>query len=195
MGVLQRVVSLLNSTKKIEVSTSKKIFTKYGPCKAQAYKYDEYEYLVFLSNNLQNFEETIGYIYENKHYEHGEKEGLCGCNNQLDTALKMILKEQGFIIYYSKFSQDIEECLLKIEARPFHSEQRNSDEYFHKKSLKGIKSSYDLIANILHYLNVKKLRLISSDPGIALHVQREGIKLLEWASVISFDCDASGVRY
>lgn len=185
MGILQRLFAKFDKKERLKSSPSIQIFTKYGPCKAKMLKHRENEYLLLWSDLLDGEQVKWGYIYANKHTQHSSDAIGCDCNDQIDIALKMMMQEQGFIIYSSQDAQEIEDCLYKIGVRGVGSKKETQESF--SKNSHTCATEYEVLTHIIQELGITKVRLVSSDPGIALHIQRYGIELVEWASVISFD--------
>jgi GTP cyclohydrolase II len=185
MGILQRLFAKFNKKERLKSSPSIQIFTKYGPCRAKMLRHRENEYLLLWSDLLDGEQVKWGYIYANKHTQHSSNAIGCDCNDQVDIALKMMMQEQGFIIYSSSDVLDIEKCLHKISARGLVTTKEREAPL--EQSMDSFTSEYAVVTYIMQTLDIKKVHLVSSDPGIALHIQRYGVELVEWASVISFD--------
>ncbi len=187
MGILKRLYSFMSKKEQIDISPMQELFSKYGPCRARMYKYKGVEYLLFMSKDFNTEQIGLGYIYRDTHAKHQMSGIECNCNNQIDLALKLILEVQGFAIYATDDYLAIEECLRKIGAKRRVSKQSSQNiehEIFAHELGSG---EYALFIHIMQELGVQRVRLISSDPGIALSMQRFGIELVEWSSVIGFE--------
>lgn len=185
MGILQRVIGRFGRKNELHSSRSIEFFTKYGLCRAKMYLYKKQHYLLLQSRVYSKEESMFGYIYFNNHALHKESGLACGCNDQVDIALKMIMHQQGFILYITPDAEDIERCLYKIEAskRDFSV---TSDRFVTKEIIESY-SEYAALMHIVKELGIAKLHLVSSNPGVALQIQRLGLELEAWSSVISFD--------
>lgn len=193
MGILQKIYGYMNKKESLDVSPRLELFTKYGPAMAQMYKYKGVEYLLFESPKIESIEINTGYIYTNRHAQH-EMRGLeCSCNNQIDVALKLILQEGGFAIYISQNPLDIDECLYKLGVKVPEAKSRENSAVEILKASELSSKEYALLLHIIGNIGLQKLRLICSDPGIALHIQRLGIELVEWAGAIEFEYGQSSL--
>lgn len=75
--------------------------------------------------------------------------------------------------------------LYKIEASKRDS-SLTSDRFVTKEIIESY-SDYAALMCIIKKLGITKLHLVSSNPGVALQIQRLGLELEAWSSVISFD--------
>jgi GTP cyclohydrolase II len=193
MGAIRKIFTWANRKNELQVSGIIYLFSKYGPCKAKMYKHKGREYLLLMSEKMDTLEEHMAYIYESRHHEHALESKTCSCNNQIDIALKMIIKEKGFIIYYTQSSQDMENCLYKIGAYTSKLTEQEFKVEIQKEFFKSCTTEYCVLTSIVEELDTVKMNLVSNDPGIALHLQRVGIELVKWASVITFEYGESNV--
>jgi hypothetical protein len=63
MGLISKLVSLVNENSQIKHTDLTNILTKYGMFQAKMYKHNQREYLVILSNNFFECSAPIFYIH------------------------------------------------------------------------------------------------------------------------------------
>jgi hypothetical protein len=190
MSIVEKIFPWIHRNKRVEASPMRALFTKYGPCRAKMYKHKKQEYLLLISEMFDSSKEQMLYIYANKHVEH---EGLCACNDQVDVALKMMIEAQGAIIYSTQNELDMFKCLEKLGVKAVQKSNAQGAAPLAQKKGKKCENEYDVVREIITQEGISKLRLICADPGLALHLQRESIELVEWCSFIAFDYGQGGV--
>ena len=137
--------------------------------------------------------EQMLYIYANKHTEHEVYGESCACNDQVDVALKLMIAAQGAIIYSTQNADDMQKCLEKLGVRLLHIPKAAEAPQSSHEKWELCESEHCVITQILTKETILKLRLVCADPALALHLQREGIELVEWCSFIAFDYGEGGV--
>jgi 3,4-dihydroxy 2-butanone 4-phosphate synthase/GTP cyclohydrolase II len=108
----------------------------------------------------------------------------CDCGGQLHRAMEMIEKEgKGVVLYLSQEGRGIG-LINKLKA--YHLQEQGSDTV-EANELLGFKADerdYGIGAQILRYLNTKKIRLITNNPVKRIGLEGFGIEIVETISDI-----------
>lgn len=174
MGMIEKLIGLIYTRDPILHSETTTITTRYGMYKLKTYRDGHYAYLAMMSVNFFDLEEPIVYIHSESHAR------------QIDTALKMIYKEGGLVIYYSEKSSDIDALLREINTRKLGSEMDTMRKAEGTPGLKTFGRVSHTLGFILKDLNFSSMKLISDDPVDRDIARQLGIKVTNSASSITF---------
>lgn len=186
MGVMNKLMSLINEKSQIMHTDVSKVFTKYGMFQVKMYKQNNQEYLVIMSQNFFEEKAPIFYIHGDDH-KCDSLEAFCGCNYPISVALKMIHKDSGLILYSSRELTDIDSLLEKIKAKKLPSSNKNTISRNLKSALKGYRGEYLTIDFILQDLKISNVQLVSDNPNIIFIMQKRGINIINQVTAISFE--------
>ncbi|MDR1973455.1 MAG: bifunctional 3,4-dihydroxy-2-butanone-4-phosphate synthase/GTP cyclohydrolase II [Bacteroidales bacterium] len=108
----------------------------------------------------------------------------CDCGGQLHRAMEMVEKEgKGIVLYLSQEGRGIG---LINKLRAYHLQEQGKDTV-EANELLGFRADerdYGIGAQILRYLNVKKIRLITNNPVKRIGLEGFGIEIVETISDI-----------
>lgn len=186
MGVINKIIKLVNDKSQINHTNLKNIMTKYGMFQAKMYKHANQEYLVILSQNFFKTKVPIFYIHTEKH-KCDSLEEFCGCSYPISIALNMIDKNGGLILYASRDAKDIDALLSEINAKKLSLENKVTTTMNLKAAIKGYRGEYLTIDFILKNLELSNAHLVSDNPNIIFVMQQQGINIVTQTSSISFE--------
>jgi GTP cyclohydrolase II len=162
----------------IEKSTVANLPTKYGKFKIKAYKQDNQEHLLIMSENFDHI--NTPYIRIHSECLTGDTLGSlkCDCQNQLDLALKFIAREGGAVIYHRQEGRNIG-LLNKVNAYALQDQGRNTIEANLELGFGEDDRDYSVVAEIFKDLQLKKIKLITNNPQKIQFVEDLGIEIDE----------------
>lgn len=160
----------------IEKSTIANLPTKYGKFKIKAYKLDNQEHLLIMSEDFEKLDAP--YIRIHSECLTGDTLGSlkCDCQNQLDLALKFIAKEGGAVVYHRQEGRNIG-LLNKVNAYALQDQGRNTIEANLELGFGEDDRDYTVVAEIFKDLNLKKIKLITNNPEKIAFVEGLGIEI------------------
>lgn len=108
----------------------------------------------------------------------------CDCGAQLDIALESIVTEgRGLLIYEHQEGRGIG-LLNKLRAYELQDEGLDTVEANEKLGFAADLRDYELPAAILHYFEVRAVRLLSNNPAKISALEDAGIKVVERTPII-----------
>lgn len=163
---------------KISKSNIANLPTKYGNFKVKAYKHNNQEHLVIMTDKFEDIEAP--YVRVHSECLTGDTFGSlkCDCQNQLDLALKFIAREGGMVIYHRQEGRNIG-LLNKINAYALQDCGRNTIEANLELGFGEDDRDYSVVENIFKDLNLKEIKLITNNPKKIDYIESLGIKILE----------------
>ncbi len=162
----------------IEKSNIANLPTKYGKFKIRAYKLEEQEHLLIMSDNF----EAIDAPYVRIHSEclTGDTLGSlkCDCQSQLDLALKFIEKHGGLVIYHRQEGRNIG-LLNKVNAYALQDAGRNTIEANLELGFGEDDRDYSVVEEIFKDLKLNNIKLITNNPKKIKYIESLGVNILE----------------
>ena len=103
----------------------------------------------------------------------------CDCRSQLELALNLIAEEgRGLLIYEHQEGRGIG-LLNKLRAYELQDEGLDTVEANVRLGFEADLRDYQMPADILHYFNVKSVRLLSNNPEKIVALESAGIEVAE----------------
>lgn len=102
----------------------------------------------------------------------------CDCGDQLDLAMHQIAQENGVLIYMRQEGRGIG-LANKIKAYALQSQGLDTVEANQQLGFLADHRHYGLSAQILRYLKIKKIRLLTNNPSKVTDLNRFGIEVIE----------------
>jgi GTP cyclohydrolase II len=87
----------------------------------------------------------------------------CDCRDQLEYALELIEKTNGMVIYLRQEGRNIG-LLNKINAYALQDKGLNTIEANHQLGFETDQRTYEVVTDILHHFNIKKIKLLTNNP-------------------------------
>lgn len=108
----------------------------------------------------------------------------CDCRSQLELALDQIVAEgRGLLIYEHQEGRGIG-LLNKLRAYELQDHGLDTVQANEKLGFEADLRDYALPAAILHYFNVREVRLLSNNPDKVAALESAGIRVVERAPII-----------
>lgn len=187
MRIMQELIHHFYQKNLIIHSQLKNIFTKYGSFQAKIYKDGHHEYLVIMSRNFFELTAPIVYIYSESHDCNVIDHETCYCNHQIDIALKMIRKNGGVIVYYSRDVRSIDGLLKELCVREIDTISNVMTKEKIKLDLKMDQREFQSIGFIFKDLKILSMKLIAHDINVVHVSQKLNIEIIKRISHITFD--------
>lgn len=163
---------------KIDKSNIANLPTKHGKFKIKAYKQNNQEHLVLMSEGFEDLESP--YVRVHSECLTGDTFGSlkCDCQNQLDLALKFISKEGGMVIYHRQEGRNIG-LLNKVNAYCLQDNGRNTIEANLELGFGEDDRDYSVVEEIFNDLGLKKIKLITNNPKKVKFIESLGVEIVE----------------
>lgn len=145
----------------LEISKIANLPTQYGDFKIQSFKDNDKEHLVVFTHTIP----TIPTVRIHSECLTGDvfKSKKCDCGEQLDYALKQIIKDGGMVIYLRQEGRGIG-LLNKVNA---YNLQDFGHDTIKANELLGFRQDYrdyTIVDEILKYFNIKEINLMTNNP-------------------------------
>jgi len=145
----------------LEISEVANLPTKHGIFKIQTFKEHHKEHLAIFTDTLPD----TPIIRVHSECLTGDALGSlkCDCGDQLDTALKMIAKEGGMILYLRQEGRNIG-LLNKVNAYALQDRGFDTVAANHQLGFPADARSYEIVHDILKYYHIDRIRLLTNNP-------------------------------
>jgi GTP cyclohydrolase II len=148
----------------IDISQIATLPTKHGTFKIQAFKEGDKEHLAIFTDTLHEIEAPIVRVHSECLTGDAIGSIKCDCGEQLDAALKRIAKEGGLVIYHRQEGRNIG-LLNKVNAYALQDTGLDTVAANHQLGFRADERTYEVVAFVLHHLNIKKLKLLTNNPS------------------------------
>ncbi len=158
--------------------------TTHGNFKIIAYKENEKEHLIIMSENFETLD--IPYVRIHSECLTGDAIGSlkCDCQAQLNLSLDFIAKSGGMVIYHRQEGRNIG-LLNKVNAYALQDKGFNTIEANHKLGFATDERNYEIVKYIFEDLDIKKIKLITNNPEKIKFIESLGVKIVERISAIT----------
>src|SRR5574344_252069 len=138
--------------------------TKHGNFKIKAYKQNDQEHLVLMSEDF-NSKDTINLRVHSECLT-GDVFGSikCDCQKQLELAIKYIAQNGGMIIYHRQEGRNIG-LLNKVNAYSLQDSGKDTIEANLALGFKEDEREYSIVEYILKDLDIKKINILTNNPA------------------------------
>ncbi len=162
----------------IEKSNIANLPTKHGKFRIIAYKQEEKEHLIIMSEDFESLDTP--YVRIHSECLTGDAIGSlkCDCQAQLNLSLDFIAKNGGMVIYHRQEGRNIG-LLNKVNAYALQDKGLNTIEANHKLGFATDERNYDIVKYIFEDLNIKKIKFITNNPEKIKFVENLGVQIVE----------------
>lgn len=166
-----------------EKSSIANLPSKYGHFKIRVYKEGIQEHLAIFTDGFETQEAPLVRIHSE--CLTGDTLGSikCDCNNQLHKALELIAKQGGLVIYHRQEGRNIG-LLNKVNAYCLQDQGRNTIEANVELGFKPDQRTYDVVREIFHDFDLKKIRLLTNNPAKVSVVENLDVTIVERIPII-----------
>ncbi len=160
----------------IKTSNIANLPSKHGKFRIKAYKQENQEHLVIMSEDFEQIESP--YVRIHSECLTGDTLGSlkCDCQNQLELALKFIGEKGGLIIYHRQEGRNIG-LLNKVNAYALQDKGRDTVQANLELGFKEDERDYSVVDFIFKDLNIKSIKLITNNPKKIEYVESLGVKI------------------
>lgn len=171
-----------------------KLPTEYGGFTAYVYECSEHlNHLALVKGDIKNKDAVLVRMHSECLTGDVFRSKRCDCGEQLDRALRLIAKENGILLYLRQEGRGIG-LLNKIKAYNLQDKGMDTVEANEKLGFRADMRDYNLAAQILADLGVKKLRLITNNPRKIEGLEKHGIKIVERVPLV-IKPTAANIKY
>ena len=147
--------------KRVDISDVANLPTKYGEFLVQAFKEGEKEHLAIFTKDIP----STPVVRVHSECLTGDTLGSlkCDCGEQLQSALALIAKEGGVLIYHRQEGRNIG-LLNKINAYALQDRGLDTVEANHQLGFEADERTYGIVEVILEHFGLKKIKLLTNNP-------------------------------
>jgi 3,4-dihydroxy 2-butanone 4-phosphate synthase/GTP cyclohydrolase II len=169
----------------MRISTAAKFPTKHGTFTIRVATDDfHYEHVVLCKGDVANAENVAVRIHSECLTSEVFNSLRCDCNEQLESALTYIESEgKGVLIYLKQEGRGIG-LFNKIEAYSLQDTGLDTVEANEQLGLPVDSRSYELAVEILNFLQVKSVRLMTNNPTKINALQAHGVQVNEVIPIV-----------
>jgi GTP cyclohydrolase II len=148
---------------KIDISQIATLPTKHGTFSIQAFKEEDKEHLAIFTENIRALEAPI--IRVHSECLTGDALGSlkCDCGEQLQSALDIIAREGGMVIYHSQEGRNIG-LLNKVNAYALQDQGLDTVAANHQLGFRADERTYGIIQFILDHFGIHTIKLLTNNP-------------------------------
>ena len=145
----------------MKISEIANLPTKFGEFKIQSFIENDKEHLVIFKEPFRE----IPIIRVHSECLTGDALGSlkCDCGEQLQTALKLIDKKGGMVIYLRQEGRGIG-LFNKVNAYNLQDKGADTVEANHQLGFEADIRNFDIVSKILKHFNLSKIKLLTNNP-------------------------------
>lgn len=147
----------------IDISQIATLPTKYATFQIQAFKEKEKEHLAIFTECIKEIDTPIVRVHSECLTGDALGSLKCDCGEQLHTALALIAKKGGMLIYHRQEGRNIG-LLNKVNAYALQDKGYNTVEANHQLGFSADERTYEIVEFILNHFSIKKLKLLTNNP-------------------------------
>ena len=145
----------------IQISEVANLPSRFGDFIVKAFKEGEKEHLVIYTKDMD--ETPIVRVHSECLTGDAIGSLKCDCRDQLEFALQLASETNGMVIYLRQEGRNIG-LLNKINAYALQDKGLNTIEANHQLGFAADERTYEIVTYILHYFNIKKIKLLTNNP-------------------------------
>ena len=149
---------------KIDISQIATLPTRHGIFKIQAFKENGKEHLAVFTEDIHALDAPIVRIHSECLTGDALGSLKCDCGEQLQSALKLISKEGGMVIYHRQEGRNIG-LLNKVNAYALQDQGFDTVAANYQLGFRADERTYDIIQFILDHFDVHAIRLLTNNPN------------------------------
>jgi len=177
MGIIRKTVSELP--------------TKYGYFKLYSYEDEEKKvHLALVHGELSEKEKTLVRIHSECLTGDAFGSIRCDCGEQLEKAMGMIAKKGGVLIYLRQEGRGIG-LVNKLKAYNLQDKGMDTVEANEQLGFNADMRGYAIAADILKDIGLRKICLLTNNPGKIAELQNYGIEIAERIPLVIKPTDAN----
>lgn len=155
-----------NDQKKVLFSNPAKLPTTFGTFDIVSFKEEIsiHEHLVVSMGDLKGKEDVLTRVHSECLTGDVFTSLKCDCGEQLEASMKLISeKKEGIIIYLKQEGRGIG-LFNKVNAYALQDEGQDTIESNHSLGFETDLRNFDIVSNVIDYLGVKSLNLLTNNP-------------------------------
>jgi GTP cyclohydrolase II len=183
MDFVQSFVEIFFNKYQIQYTKATSIFTKFGLFYVKAYRTNDIEFLVLMTENYSSVKKPIVYVDMKKHLCDIEDKTIIVNYNQINSALKLIKNDQGVFIYYSQYKEELDNFLIGINAKKNNSITTSK----FKRISNDLDNFFNILGFILKDLELENIQLIANNKNVTKIVKLLNINVIKSNEYISYE--------
>jgi len=165
----------------LKISEIANLPTKFGEFKIQSFIENDKEHLVIFKEPFRE----IPIIRVHSECLTGDALGSlkCDCGEQLQTALKLIDKKGGMVIYLRQEGRGIG-LFNKVNAYNLQDKGADTVEANHQLGFEADIRNFDIVSKILKHFNLSKIKLLTNNPKKIIGLSGYGLEIIEQIPIV-----------
>jgi GTP cyclohydrolase II len=148
---------------KIDISQIATLPTKHGTFSIQAFKEEDKEHLAIFTENIRALEAPIVRVHSECLTGDALGSLKCDCGEQLQSALDIIAREGGMVIYHRQEGRNIG-LLNKVNAYALQDQGLDTVAANHQLGFKADERTYGIIQFVLDHFGIHTIKLLTNNP-------------------------------